>query len=66
MAFPQPDTKDHNPSPSIMASLNADPASFLGWDEKQVAEWVDTIGYGQYKDLLIGETSAPEYIPGNF
>ena len=38
-----------------MASLTADPASFLAWDENQVAEWVDSIGYGQYKDLLIGE-----------
>ena len=54
MASPSLHSTGVKSSPSIMALLSADPASFLAWDENQVAEWVDWIGYGQYKDLLIG------------
>lgn len=38
-----------------MDSLHEDPASFLAWDERQVAAWMEVIGYGQYQDLFMGE-----------
>jgi hypothetical protein len=45
----------HVSAPPIMDLLHEDPASFLAWDERQVAAWMEVIGYGQYQDLFMGE-----------
>ncbi|GHJ87582.1 hypothetical protein NliqN6_3984 [Naganishia liquefaciens] len=63
MASPTPHSTEISSSPAMMASLAADPASFLAWDEKQVAEWVGSIGYGQYKDLLIDQGITGDTLP---
>jgi hypothetical protein len=54
MASSATERAHHGSSPSIMDTLQEDPASFLEWDERQVAAWMDVIGYGQYQDLIMG------------
>lgn len=40
---------------ATMVALEEDPGAFLEWDENEVAQWIGTIGYAQYKDLIIGQ-----------